>query len=330
MSMTIYKLARLAGVSPSTVSRVLSGRDRTFYSAETARKVKELAAKHDFAPDRTAQALSKRETRRLQILSESWDTLFLSEYMMRLFQGMTSQAGEEGYVALLTLLSEKDWRTPAGLKRAFTPGLADGHITFSTLPLEPPTTQPVVMIGRRPRKMAGKLPSVDSDNVQGGRMATEHLIARGRRRILHLEGTAGSASAEDRREGYREAMKESGLKPETVACGYEVERARRVTSALLAENRVGDAIFAANDLVALGALQALAAAGRRVPDDVAVVGFDGLRAVRLHAPRLTTVRQPIEEIGRTALRLLAGWIRTKRCAARHHLLDVTLEMGETS
>jgi len=158
----------------------------------------------------------------------------------------------------------------------------------------------IVSLGRS----APFVPFTEPENLRGGRTAVRHLIETGRRRIVAIDGRRQSPCGADRHTGYVNQMREAGLRPLWAVGDYSREGGVTATRRLLAEQPDLDAIFAACDLSAVGALQALAEAGRRVPDDVAVVGFDGSLLAACTNPPLTSVAQPVEEMTANAVRQL--------------------------
>jgi DNA-binding LacI/PurR family transcriptional regulator len=179
---------------------------------------------------------------------------------------------------------------------------------------------PAVISGRRSAEET--LPSVDSDNYGGGRLAVEHLVARGRRRIVHLAGRLDVFGAQRRVDGYREGLRAAGRPVDDdliVAGDFTEEGGRRAMTELLARCPDLDAVFAGSDVMAAGARQVLREAGRRTPDDVALVGYDDSAIARHMDPPLTSVRQPIEEMGRAMIDLLLGEIADRRPAVSRDL-----------
>jgi DNA-binding LacI/PurR family transcriptional regulator len=161
---------------------------------------------------------------------------------------------------------------------------------------------PVTLVGRP--MCPTRASYVDSDNRGGGRMAVEHLVSRGRRSIATIAGRQDMAAGADRLAGYREALDAAGLNP-TIAYGDFTHASGVHAMGRLLDQRPGiDAVFVASDIMAAGALHALRRAGRRVPDDVAVIGFDDLPLAQHTQPPLTTIRQPLERVGAAAAALL--------------------------
>ena len=170
---------------------------------------------------------------------------------------------------------------------------------------------PVVLGGRPAGGYAGAY--VDVDNTGGARAGVAHLLERGRRRIATVTGPLDMMAGQDRLEGYRSALTDAGLGVEeslVEAGDFSEASGQRAMRALLAREPDLDAVFAANDLMAVGAMRALREAGRRVPDDVAVVGFDDSPLSRVTDPPLSTVRQPTDEMGRRMAELLLRLIAT--------------------
>jgi DNA-binding LacI/PurR family transcriptional regulator len=179
---------------------------------------------------------------------------------------------------------------------------------------------PAVISG--PRSAAETLTSVDSDNYGGARSAVEHLLSGGCRRIAHITGHMDVYGAQRRVDGYREALRDAGLEVDELLIeqgDFTEEGGRRAMTRLL-ERRPGlDAVFAGSDVTAAGARQVLREAGRRTPQDVALVGYDDSAIAHHMDPPLTSVRQPIEEMGRAMIELLLAEIADRRPAGTGHL-----------
>ncbi len=167
---------------------------------------------------------------------------------------------------------------------------------------------PYVLVGRDEHRAAN---FVDIDNRQAARIATQHLIDHGYRRICHLGGPPDLVTAIDRQEGFFDSIRASGIDPASVRveCGYfEQVTGFEITLRLLQQPDPPDAIFAADDAMAIGAIQAARELGVRVPEDIAIVGFDDIDMNRMVRPQLTTIRQPSDALGRTAVGMLSYMI----------------------
>ncbi|CAM5609284.1 LacI family DNA-binding transcriptional regulator [Streptomyces hirsutus] len=168
---------------------------------------------------------------------------------------------------------------------------------------------------------------VDADNVGGARSAVAHLLDSGRHAVATITGPSGMYVAQCRLRGYREALERAGAECRaswTVEGDFSADSGHRAMAELIERAPEIDGVFAASDTMAAGALGALRAAGRRVPDDVAVIGFDDFPLAQHTDPKLTTVRQPLEEIGRTMVRLLLEEMEEPAVAWRHVILRTEL------
>jgi DNA-binding LacI/PurR family transcriptional regulator len=168
------------------------------------------------------------------------------------------------------------------------------------------------------------LPYVDNDNVGGAEKAVRHLLDSGRRRIATIAGPQDMTAGQDRLAGYREALQEAGFEPRAAHGDFTERSGFEAACALLEAEPKLDAIFGASDLMARGALRALRQAGRRVPEDVAVVGFDDLGVAQATDPPLSSVRQPIEQVARDLVRLLLA--RVDGAAVQSLTLPTTLTL----
>lgn len=300
MRVTIADVARQAGVSKTTVSRVINTKgevDRT-----TAARVRAVIDRLGYVPSSGAVGLARGSSRTVGMLvpSLTWpwmgevlqgvvDTIEAAGYGLLLFtcnrgaesvEHFTTQVSARAFDGLLVVEPENTLDTIIGLHRK---GL------------------PVVLIddrGRHPEDF----PSVVTTNREGGASAARHLVADGRRRPLVITGPAHFGCVRDRLAGFRAV-----LPTDLVVVGDFTELSGRLAvEKLLAGQVEFDAVFAHNDISAAGALRALRAAGRGVPDDIAVVGFDNIPMARHTEPPLTTVRQPAREMGETAASMLLG------------------------
>lgn len=325
---TLEAVARTAGVSRATVSRVVNGSTRV--SPNTRIAVERAIRDLDYVPNRAARSLVTRRTDSIGlVIPEPTTKLFDDPYFPRLVRGIGEVLGAaDQQLILLTPQSHAD---ELRLATYLTSGHVDGVLLVSLhgrdpLPAALAARGVPVVVGGRPA-VGGSLEYVDVDNVHGALSAVRHLIDGGRRRIATITGSSDMTVADDRLEGFRRAHREAGLAldPRLELTGdFEQTRARMALAAALADGLVIDAVFAASDLMALGALAALRQAGRRVPEDVAVVGFDDSPLAVSTDPELSSVRQPIEEMGREMARAILASSRGEPRIARSLLLATEL------
>jgi LacI family transcriptional regulator/LacI family repressor for deo operon, udp, cdd, tsx, nupC, and nupG len=306
---SIRDVARRAGVSPATVSRVVNGSAPV--TGPLAAKVHDAVSELGFRPSSLARGLSLGRTGTIGVIAPfftHWGTLGR-------LQGMTTAAGVEDYDLMIFNVGTPRQREDALLKFARRDRV-DGVLVVSV----PLSDQDVVRLRRDALPIVlvdvthPALSRVTIDDVAGGRLATEHLMTRGHARVGFVgdlpEGPLGFTASEDRRRGYEQALAGAGLSvdPELIRRGlYGRESARALAQELLRLDAPPTAIFAASDMQAIGVLEAADAAGVRVPDGLAVIGFDDIEIAEILG--LTTIHQPLEEIGANAMELLLADLR---------------------
>jgi DNA-binding LacI/PurR family transcriptional regulator len=333
-ALTLEVVASEAGVSRATVSRVVNGGNRV--SPVTQRTVEQAIQRLGYAPNRAARSLVTRRTDSVGlVIPEPTSHIFGDPFFPRLVRGIGEiLATGDLQLVLLTPQSRAD---EDRLARYLTGGHLDGVLLVSLHGQDglPGFLQsrgiPVVVGGRPPASV--EVSFVDVDNVDGARSAVRHLIERGRRRIATLTGPLDMAVASDRLEGYRAALAEAGLPSDRaleLIGAFDQGLAYARTQELLRRHPDVDAIFAASDPMAAGALQALHQAGRSVPADVALVSFDDSALASSAEPALTSVRQPIEEMGREMARLLTRMVTFRDRVARRVILATELVVRASS
>jgi LacI family transcriptional regulator len=305
---TLEEVAKLACVSRSTVSRVINNQPNV--RAETKQRVWQAIRESGYQPHAVARSLVTNRTQIIgMIIPEAVTTLFTDPFFPLLLRGATEACNTHGYQLLLSLFSAPT--DPDEMyQRVLRSGYLDGVIVASAsrddvlIPNILRDRIPLVSIGRHADE---QVHYVDGDNVGGARMATEHLIRLGHRRIATITGRLDMTAGQDRLEGYRQALQAHGIpvNGDLIAEGDFSERSGMVGMQQLFPFSP-DAIFIASDMMVIGALRALRQAGRRVPGDIAVVGFDDIPAASIIEPALTTVRQPIERMGSMAVDLLVS------------------------
>ncbi|MFF7974939.1 substrate-binding domain-containing protein [Streptomyces sp. NPDC007905] len=311
---TLEAVAAHAGVGRGTASRVINGSGRVSAASREAvlRAVRELG----YVPNSAARALVRRRTDTVAfVVAVAEERVFWEEpYFSAIVRGATAGLADEGVQLLLAIAQsqpDRD-RLTAFLKARHVDGvLLSSFRGDDPLPgeLEQSGT-PTVLVGRP----TGYVPdwSVDVDNVAGARLAVRHLVERGRRRIATITGPLDIQAGVDRRTGYRDVLEESGLRALPEAQGdFTRTSGTEAMRELLARCPDLDAVFAASDSMAAGALQALRQSGRQVPGDVAVVGFDDSPVAADSDPPLTSVRQPLEDMGRELARLMIARLNSE-------------------
>jgi DNA-binding LacI/PurR family transcriptional regulator len=330
---TLEEVAAAAGVSRATVSRVINGLDRV--SPKTRQSVMKAVDRLGYTPNRVARSLATRRTDTVAlVIPEPTTKLFGDPFFPRLLTGISeilSAADKQ-----LILLAPQNEADEERLQRYLMTAQTDGVLLVSLHGNDPLPGDlarrgiPVVVGGRPPTEGVSY---VDVDNVQGALTAVRHLVSIGRRRIATIVGALDMTVGADRLEGYRRALREAGLEldPRLEASGgFEQDGGRRAMSELLDRTPNLDAVFAASDLMAAGALQTLRRSGRRVPQDVAVVGYEDSPIATTTEPPLSSVRQPTEEIGREMARLLLAGVASGQRVARRIVLDTELIVRDSS
>lgn len=310
-AVTIEEVAAAAGVSRSTVSRVVNG--STAVSPAALEAVNRAIAELNFVPNRAARSLARRQTLAIALVVPEDTTRFFGDpFFAAVVSGINARMSRSDYVLNLILANDDPRDKTTSYLRS---GAVDGavivsHHTSDVFIDRIAATMPVVYGGRPVRERDNDY-YVDVDNVAGGRVATQHLIDRGRRRIATITGPLTMPAGVDRLQGYREALAAAGLDEVAVEDGVFTAAggARAMTRMLEAGAKI-DGLFVASDLMARGALTVLARAGIRVPDDVAIVGFDDSPVATAVTPPLTTVRQPSyaqgEKMASILLEILGG------------------------
>lgn len=320
---TIYDVARLAGVSTATVSRALNGTARI--APATQRAIDAAVAQLGYRPNTIARSLVTRATQTIAMLLPDVTNPFYAE----LVHGVQQAASERGYTMLLCT-TDGDARQEERYLELLRSKQVDG-VLVDGLVLPPERVArfvreglPIVCLDRDVD--SATVPLVQVDNVLGARIATRHLLELGHWRIAHLRGPE-LGIADERVEGFSEALAEAELEPDPraiVAGDWTDEGGYRAVRQLIHDGVPFTAVFAANDLSAIGAINGLAESGLRVPQDVSVVGFDDLRLAAFTLPPLTTVHQPAGEIARIATEILLDLIGRERPRALKRLLEPQL------
>lgn len=315
---TLEMVARMAGVSPSTVSRILNG--TAVVSIVKKAAVEAAIAQLGFVPNPVARGLAGGRTFSIGVITQAIDSPF---YGMAL-NGIEHELDRVGYSALY-VSGEWNAKEEAKCIDVLRSRRVDGIIVLTGRLKDKALkdcakTMPLVVTGRTLK--ASGLYSLNFDNFEGGRLATQHLTERGHRRIVFINGVEHHADASERLRGYRAALESAGLvyDPDLVVPGdFREAGGLQAVNQLLQRNIAFTAIFAANDQMAFGAALGLYRHGLRVPDDVSLVGFDDLPVSMYALPPLTSVHESAYELGCLAatsmLQLVAGITPTGRVPA---------------
>jgi DNA-binding LacI/PurR family transcriptional regulator len=328
---TLEAVAALAGVGRGTVSRVINGSPNVSEKARDA--VEQAIEELGYVPNRAARALVTRRTDTVAlVVSESELRVFDEPYFAGTIRGIGSALAETGLQLILAMAQSREEHQR--LEHYLTAQHVDGVLLLSLHGADPLPGRLEAMgvptvLGGRPVGL-DPYSYVDMDNRAGARQAVKYLLGLGRKGIAAIAGPQDMHVGVDRLAGYRDALLTSGVR-ELVAYGdFSEESGAAATRQLLAEQPELDAVFAASDPMALGAMRMLRAAGRTIPGDVAVIGFDDSKAA-LHAdPPLTTVHQPTEAMGRQMAQLLVARINGEEL---HHpvvILDTHLVRRESA
>ncbi|MFO1414205.1 MAG: LacI family DNA-binding transcriptional regulator [Burkholderiales bacterium] len=327
---TIKEIAQRANVSSATVSHVIN--NTRFVSDEVRGRVEAAVQALGYVPNALARSLRKRDTRTLGMMIPDIGNAFFAE----LVRAVEDECYRQGYSLVLCNTDDDPARQVAYLQTLMAKRV-DGLVLIAAgrdaelARLLHASWLPLVVVDREIEGVAGDL--VEVDHEQGGYLAATHLLSLGHRRIAVIAGPSGLAVSRQRVAGCVRALREAGVAlpaEHLVHADFTTEGGHGAAAALLALRHRPTAIFACNDLSALGAIHAARAARLRVPDDLSVVGFDDIALAAFVSPRLTTIRQPKQRIGALAAQLLIARVAGQRTDAVRKILPPELEPGATT
>jgi LacI family transcriptional regulator len=315
---TIRQIADLAGVSIATVSRVVNGRGDV--SDETRELVQRIVREHGYSVNRTARGLSAGRTGFVGVTVPKVAPVFFSSILSGAAEALYEQD-----MRIVLCPTEHEHDREVSLLDRLMHGTTDGALLV--LPEE--TNEElenllnhgyrfVVVDPLQP--LNARIPAVSAANSSGANQAVRHLLDLGHRRIGAITGPPGWLAPKERLEGYHAALASAGIMPDPaleLPSDFQIGGGVEAAGRLLDAAEPPTAIFAFNDNLAIGAMQAASARGLRIPEDLSIVGFDDLEWAQLVAPALTTVRQPLEEMGRMAVSLLSRLIDNQSFEALH-------------
>src|SRR5579864_1109054 len=333
MPLTIEHIASLAGVSRSTVSRVLN--NHSGVKPSVRERVLAVIREQNYAPQAAARSLASARSDSIGVLIPRSAAISLGDpFIATMIQSLFEACAQQGYFAMLAMLTAD--RETGFYDRILRGRHFDGVIMFSSdiddpiLPLLIKDGSPLVLIGRHP--YFTNVAWVDVENREGARAGVAHLIELGHRRIGLINGQLQMEAALARRDGYKQALLEHGIPidPDLMVEGFYAQApAFQAMQKLLDLSEPPTAVFAASDTMAIGALNAIRARGLSVPGDVAVVGYDDLPLAAESRPPLTSVQQPVEDMSMQAVQLLMEQIRGEN-GPRSVRLSARLVVRESS
>lgn len=331
---TIKDVARMANVSPSTVSRVIADSPRI--SQETKERVRDAMKKVHYYPNMIARSLVRRSSQTLGlVLSRSTESAFSNPFFSEIIRGISKVTQKYHYS--LMLATAEDYAEEAKLSlRMLTEKRVDGLLLLAPRVNDKLIHElsaenfPFVVLGRAPDNT--KCYSVNNDNIQAAYLAVRHLLTLGHQRIAILNGSEEYTFCQDRFEGYRTAFREFGIEIDLslVRNGNSTqEDGYRSTRELLNLAQPPTALFCVDDIIAVGAYQGVKESNLRIPDDISIIGFNDDPLASVIEPHLTTVRIPIYEMGVTATQNLIQAVEGKEIIPWQHILSSELIIRES-
>ncbi|MEX1170045.1 MAG: LacI family DNA-binding transcriptional regulator [Chloroflexota bacterium] len=325
---TIREIARMCGVSMQTVSRVINNRPDV--SPATRQSIEAAIAATGFQPSAVARSLVQRRSQTLGVIATRLELFGVAQTL----NGITAASQGADYALLLKELANDDvGGVPAAID-FLVAHRVEGLIIFNPPNVEtsvsvlqakvPASRPPIVVLKSEPSSVFS---TISVDNFGGARMATEHLLALGCSRIGHIAGPPSWREARDRTDGWRTALADAGIEPGPIASGnWSSASGETAARELLARAPDLDGIFVANDQMALGLFHVAHERGIAIPEQIAVVGFDGLDEGAQFTPSLTTIGQPLRELGKLAVRELLSTIDAEPGHSEVHDLTLATEL----
>lgn len=322
---TIREVSRLAGVSPSTVSRVINGTANV--DKEKRERVLEAIGKTRFQPNELARALYKKSSKIIGLIVPNIENPFFSE----LAKVIEEAAFGYGF-RLLLCNSNNDTEKEQININMLNQMKADGIILITnsgqTEKMISGSNLPVVIVDRHIPD-TGEIAFIESDNYKGGRLATQCLIDCGCKKIVCMRGPQKFTSGLLRFKGYQDICQENGIEERFIDCEYSFESGKKAAEKMISIFPDTEGVFAANDMVSLSAYKVFRSHGIRVPEDIQIVGFDDIGFSALFSPEITTIRQPVQEMGRRAVDIIYQYSNGQDFE-KESIFDVQLIERETT
>lgn len=334
MKITIEDIAREAKVSKMTVSRVLNGKN--YVAKETVEKVKNVIRKLDYQPNLIARSLSQKKTMILGVVIPRADKIFLDDYIAQVLSGITSVALKNDYKILMIAYNKFQNETMDYLSIAKSK-LIDGMILLKSkksdyhINVLAESGFPFILVNQK--RNSNGINYVDSENIAGAKKAVQYLYNKGHRKIAFVVGNTDETNANDRLNGYKKTLKELNLpfRKEFIIYGkFEKEIAYKETDKLLKLKDPPTAIFCSDDYMAIGVINKIKESGLKVPQDIAIIGFDNIEIGKYMKPALTTIKQPMYEIGKLTTSILLDLISGKVKTPVKKLLKTEIVVRESA
>ncbi len=322
---SIREVAKKAGVSPATVSRVINGTAKV----DPAKKERVLAVIKEtgFKPNALARALFKKSSKIIGVIVPNIENAFFGE----LARAIEEEAYQNNYRILLCN-SQNDMEKELLNIQALSQLQADGIIIMTNSEDLASKIEscsiPFVILDRKIEGL-DEIAFIEADHYKGGRMAMEHLLHCGCKNIVCMRGPQKFSSGQQRFRGYQDVCRENGLKEQWLDCDYDYEEGLQVAEKLLEEYPDVDGILACNDMVAIAVYKILLNRGLRVPEDIQLMGFDNIRFSRLFAPEFSTIIQPIREMGALAAQVIMRYANGESIR-KENVFDVSLVERQTT
>ncbi|HIT12657.1 MAG TPA: LacI family DNA-binding transcriptional regulator [Candidatus Scatomonas merdigallinarum] len=328
---TIMEIAKRAGVSKTTVSRYINGEARGHISPDTQKRIQKAIDDLDYRPNDVARSLKRKTTDVVGVIVNDISNIFFLP-MLKGIEEVLQKAGYQMMICNSNMSTEQETELVRMLLQKQISGLIIIGMNMDVTHIADMNVNvPVVLFERS----ADGTPydSVMIDDELGVRMAVEHLLESGRRRIAHIAGSAKSEISRKRSEIFLKVMREHGRIPEDqylVQGDYSMEQAYQAMAGLCRLPSPPDAVFCSNDLMAVGAMKYLLEHSCRIPEQMAIVGYDDIDAASLVTPALTTVRQPVLELAQKGAEMLLKRIGKKGGPGKHLVLKPELIIRKTT
>lgn len=328
MKTTIADIAKKANVSKMTVSRVLSGKGQV--AKETRKRILAITEELGYHPNLIARSLASKQSMILGVIIPKIEHMFLDNYIAQILSGVTDVALQNDYRIMLCPIEPKPDQSQDYLRVARSK-LLDGMILLKTksgdpnIPVLAEIGFPFVLVNHK--RYSNAISFVDSENIRGAKLAVEYLYKAGHREIGFVAGSLDETNGKDRFKGFQDAMKEHGLPINNdwiINGDFKKDVAYQESEKILSGTALPSAIFCSDDYMAIGVMEKIKEKGLSVPADISIIGFDDIELAEYVKPALTTIRQPIYNLGRASAEVLLNLIKDQAKSPIHKLLNVEL------